>query len=1148
MTDSARYWFCETFRAFDEKNIPFGLTVERGSVYSHLHARVENGVFYITCGGNGFFCAAPPLRTFEAVLSLGFHLTEGNCGLRFLFGYDPDLRTGFALDLEFGGGQLSCSLNAADRGSVTPICRRNAPCACDPNAFVLTVSVSRNAVSASLGQNAFAFDLPGNAGEGLIGLALTSSVGEMAVRKIEIASEDPIEQKILSEKRTAELSLRGGGTMPYRLSWYAVSLGGSPYLVYSFDGGIQYREEYPGYPRQTGQYGAERHVFRNPRIALYDKETGALIRKYAVFSGSFSTADPGLIWNVLLDYFGVVRLPLEACVPLPGGIDPEKLEISFGYEEFSATGFRMQAGGDIEEIFDFSSGNAVYLGKARGTEHIEVRSESAAAAAVIPEGIYDRAAVVRHLENNHFFAEGETVAFTAEFVSDRPAAYLSLKARLCDVWGDPLGEMREEGGGRFACGCLPVGVYRALFTVFFGDAELMKREIVFEVFDPTGCRCAPLESGLPVLFSMPNEQKYLDRDAFDLYNPAPDCGMEHYYSVSALPGDVGLKRRVWETNRIFGRKWYVWDSFHRTLTREEFQKYGEDLIRHSDYCYYPAPHEWAVMRHDPLSGIGFFNGGDNPAGLFGDGIMGYLHDFLRLHPEIDIGLDDGAESISGEQLDRLLTLSLNEWLDYLNGRINADFRKNTAWMRSVNPRVRRACYGPYNLYGGTLSTHHGCRYIGFAPEGNLTEYMFDGFAQLEDYPYSCTYHTYQGAFFVMHALLHDPGLCIYPEEYTASAGGCIDGAVKDAHPPLGKYDMKPYFNVTHSYEYVYNTAHLTADGFRYWDRRGFMQRDFTGEFADAFVRGWKNVLRHAPDRPLRCAAYLSEIPDGEDRWGRAGTESCVLNRSESGLCWVFETSRLCGLPNGFAVTYGTLMRLTPDMTDCVVLPSLKDAPWEAIEKIRGLHEAGVALIAVSDVDGLEDLFGVRKERRAAEIFRLVSPDGVSERIFPNTAEFLYQPEGGETVLTAEGTEGDGYPAVIRTEKTLLINASVEELGKQSYGIRGANFHPANISALLRGTVSAELREIVSPVAAADGCGITLFRDKNGDALLLAVDYSDYDAPDIVRESSVTFRFDGIRDAEPLYGEKPILLRKDGSVRAVVLRLRRQECALVRLIV
>ena len=312
MTHPTQYRFYEPFRAFDSRDIPYGLTVEQNSVYTHLHTRVENGTFYITCAGNSFLCRTPALKQFDAVFSCGFHLAEGNSGFRVLFEYDPEKRAGRTLDFRFEDENLSVSLNRFDRGAVTALSQGSAPCSRDPGCFTLHVSVSSEAVSASLGDNVFTFSLPEDAGPGLIGLALTSSVGEMAVREIEITSGDPMAYKVLSEERTVSLSLRSGGSMPYRLSWHAESWDGIPYLVYELDGGIRYRDTLPDYPRRTGQYAVERHVFRNPWIALYDKDSGDCIRKYAVFSGSFSTSDPGLVWHVLIDYFGVVRLPLGA--------------------------------------------------------------------------------------------------------------------------------------------------------------------------------------------------------------------------------------------------------------------------------------------------------------------------------------------------------------------------------------------------------------------------------------------------------------------------------------------------------------------------------------------------------------------------------------------------------------------------------------------------------------------------------------------------------------------------------------------------------------------------------------------------------------------------------------------------------------------
>ncbi|MCR5263804.1 MAG: hypothetical protein K6D94_08025, partial [Clostridiales bacterium] len=891
----------------------------------------------------------------------------------------------------------------------------------------------------------------------------------------------------------------------------------------------------PGHPRHTGQYSVECHKFTDPYIALYDPASMKRICGIPLYSGTFMTADPGLVWNVLLEYFNVIKLPLSGSFALPDDLGCTRAYIAFGCGKQYAKGYGMQRASDIEEVFDFDTARPVKTGKKEGAEYIGVTSDSEKTIDLIPDGVYDRGAVVSHLKKNHFFCESEDIVFSAGFVTRK--SFISMSAYLCDAFGDRIGVFASErtgGGWRFIHEPLPVGVYRAGFEVFYGDTLYQTREITFEVYDPSGERCAPIESGLPFLFSMPNEQKYLDRDAFDLYNPAPDCDMEHYYSASGMPGDIGMKKRIWETNSIFGRKWYVWDSWHRTLTKEEFSEYGEELIRRSDYCYYPVPYEWAVMRHDPLNTVAFAEGWDNAAGLYGSGIMGYLRDFLALHPEIDIGVTPDSRSLTQDQLDRLLSSHIREWLDYANKRINEDFRKNTEWMRSVNPDVKRACYGPFNLYAGPVFTHHGCRYVGFEPEGSLAEYMFDGFAQLEDYPYSCAYHTYQGAFFVSNVLLHNPGLRIYPEEYTASEGGCIDGAVKDAHPPLGRYDMQPYFNVTHSYEYVYNTAYLTEDGFGYWRDRGFMQRDFTAEFVDAFVRGWKNVLKHEPDRPLRSIAYLSEIPTGEDRWNKE--LSCVSNQSNSGVSYVYETARLSGLPNGFTVSYGSLQTLAPEMTDCLVITSMSYAPAHVIAKIRELYASGVSLIAVGDVAGLEDIFGVSDDSRTGMIYRLTAPDGSHERIFPNEAEFRYRSEEAETLLSASGDDGE-HPVLLKKDRALLINADIDKLGCQTYGVRAPNYYAANISRFLRESLAGAMSVITRPVAVSDGCGITLLKDRNGETLLLAVDYSDYDLADKDRtwESNITFNIGGITGAEAVYGEKPIVLSDGEEVRGISVR-------------
>lgn len=1125
----------------DDK-IKCGFYVEDNSFFTHHHSRVENGIFYISCKGNNFIFKTPSLYTFTADLILGSHNVEGNTGLRFLYGYNRDFRQGYVVDFDFNGQTVKVKHGKIYKGELTVIEEKNEICSNDLKAFDISFRNNGNKLNVSLFDIELEFNTENEYAQGYIGIAFLTNVGEIAVFESTISSDDQMEYSELSEEKTAEIPLRNGGNMPYTLSYKMVEWNGTRYLEYKLDGGPQYRENYPEYPRYTDQYTVEKDFFTDPYIAIYRKNDCKNILKRTIYDGSFGVSDPGLHWSILRKCFNVIDLPMKGTVCLDEKIDVSDINISFGYSSLVACGYRMQDERDVEFIFDYVSSALLSEGKTIGTEYIDVKSHSEKTLSLIPNHIYDRDTVINHIERNHFFAESEKIIFNVNVITDKDKDFVTVKAELHDVYGDRMNSMTcsvSDSNFVFTNDVLNIGVYRARFTAYYGDVQFLENEVVFEVYDSAGKLCAPLESGLPVLFSMPNEQKYLDRDAFDLYNPVPNCNMEHYYSYSGMPGDIGMKKRIWETNRLFGRKWYVWDSDHRTLTKEEFEKYNEDILRHSDYCYYTTPYEWACVRHDLLETKTY-----NGRKLIND-----LKDFLKIHPEYNvIGLEDSHDSITNEQLAKLLKVCLKEWTEYAHNIIEKSIIEQNKWIKSINPDVKRACYGPFPIYYGSLTTHHGMNYVGSKPEGFLAEHLFDGFAQLEDYPYSCSYNTFKGAGFLMHTLLHNPNLTVYPEEYTSSPGGCIDGAVKDAHPPIGKYDMQPYFNVSHSYEYAFNTSHLRTDGFAYWSTYGFMQRDFTEEFTDAFIKGWKNVNDHKPVRPLKSTAFLSEVSLSEDNVITKGEELWISNRSNAGLAYMFETSRLSGLPNGFTVSYESILNLTPEMTDCIVLPSMSFAPENVIHHIRKLYSEGVSLYAIGDVKGLEDIFEVENCKNKAEIFKLRSHSGTLESIYPDEAEFLYKPmKSDSVVLWAEGIDGHTYPAIIKGEKTCLVNASIDQLGHRTYENHPL-FTATNISPLVRAMTVQTLTELSDPIAKSDGAGLTLFEDEHGDTLMLVIDYSDYDLADAERTWKSTVKFHGINvtDVEPLYGKMPSVLKKDGEVKGVFFELHQQECALYKL--
>ena len=214
---------------------------------------------------------------------------------------------------------------------------------------------------------------------------------------------------------------------------------------------------------------------------------------------------------------------------------------------------------------------------------------------------------------------------------------------------------------------------------------------------------------------------------------------------------------------------------------------------------------------------------------------------------------------------------------------------------------------------------------------------------------------------------------------------------------------------------------------------------------------------------------------------------------------------------------------------------------------HGMYEQGVSLVAVGDVTGLEDLFGVIPAAEETTILKLISNE-TEERIFPDLAEFLYRPVSANVLLWAEGLDKKRYPVVICGEHTCLINASVDELGHRSYGNHPI-FVAANISKVLRSVLCNTLRHISAPIASSDYAGITLLEDVHGDTLLLVIDYSDYDLASENRtwESDIRFHTDEFTDLEPLYGKNPICLKSDDTLHGISLQLHQQECALFKLI-
>ena len=218
-------------------------------------------------------------------------------------------------------------------------------------------------------------------------------------------------------------------------------------------------------------------------------------------------------------------------------------------------------------------------------------------------------------------------------------------------------------------------------------------------------------------------------------------------------------------------------------------------------------------------------------------------------------------------------------------------------------------------------------------------------------------------------------------------------------------------------------------------------------------------MANIPVKPLRGCVFLYEIPDEDDRfnpdcsydpfakgdYGLCGRP--VHNISEAGLSYVYRMVRESGIPVNTITSYAALDDYSKENADILVLPSLNGVCAEVKEKLRRLYENGTPLIAVSEVEGLEDIFGVKLNRHRRRLTYL-EKNGEREYIAPIDTEIYYDADGCDVLVTADG----GEPIIMRKGNALLINAPIGEVGIET--LKYAAFLGSyNISAIIENTVS-----------------------------------------------------------------------------------------------
>lgn len=1104
------YTLFENFALCDENKQPYSFSAEKHTFVDNLHAWVEDETFKMSSIGNVYILNTPRVQCGRFNMRyLITYMTEIEPRFTVYFSYNEKTREGMGIQYNYdlkntlkislvkihGSNRIVHETKSADIAVLQTDTYYD---------FELTTEKDKIFVSAA-GRN-FEFDFSPDKGKFAIERA--NFIGELIIDYVRFESNDTFSSEVVVDEIKAEIPLTNGGDIPYTFSWDIKRIEDDFFLTCKLDGGTRTRKIDRG--DRPGQYVAEKDFMLNPYAAIGSKDG----RYFRFFMGNGEKAfiDPNIYWECQKEFLNDTELPLINTYKIPADSISDDIEFIFGYDNLFCTGYATQEGG---REFRFSSdGRLIYNGDAMdGRDVFELRSNpDKYALRFVPDDCYDKETVMEHIKSNHYFEINESIDFTFVMKTRREAEYLSFKTNILDVYeskvissAEPEIEIKpcdykyKEINLRASFGKLAIGVFKAELQVFFGDKLLKKYIKVFEVFDENSSVNPAIASGLPFTFTMPNEQKRLMRNGFDLWTPMPSCDLVHYYNCITDTPVEAQQRKPWKMLKKFKREWFAWIS-SRTCKDWDISKYY-DVVKNCDYLFSSINEEVLDLSQSSLYPI------RQDHHLYYNFLMRkkqrikILEDFLKDNPEIaeKVKYKIGMEEFTFEHFSDLMKVAFKEWIEYQNKAGLTIIKNNNDEIRKINPKVKRAVYGPLNQYISPALSYHSLKVYGQSDMNALSNDVFTGFAIFEDYPYSCSYQTYRGAFFVMTLLLNSPNLTLYPEQYGSSKGGCIDGAVKFAHAPMGAYEIEAYQLSTQAYEYVFNTAYRLEDGFHYWNTYGFHR---SPNLLSGLVCDWKNVLDNKPEKPMKTIAFLTDYSDNEDIVRIIdfdGENQCcnIVNQSESAHGYIFECSRDAGIPNGFAVKFDTLKHMDAKECDLLVLPDLKYESKENIEEIRRLYNEGVNLLAVSDVSGLEDLFGVEKNEHTSVINSVIYCDE-EEFVKENEATITYSPKNTEVVLSSSA----GEPLIMAGKRTAIINTTINYMGESDskYMCYAKTTHI--VGELVKKALMCVLRKISDPLVIGENVGVTLFEAKDGRKILLAIDYTKFDNAEHNKKTAV----------------------------------------------
>jgi hypothetical protein len=1100
------YLFHDNFKSCDENDRACNWTVLENSDLSHQHRQREKGKYLITTPGNRHLANTPPLSEFALEVTFAVDdVLAIKPELRVYFWYDAVKRAGYFVRCAWDADQCIVAL-CEERGTETRvIAEQRAPFASRTRLSPLNIKlqVSQEHIEVCFADCApLQFSAPQTESpKGRVGFDRGDFFGALELRDVTITSQEEINTKVLLPETEIIFPPDINGfhtTLRYTIQ--VTQFQNTARLDMELSGSDLENPDVPWYP----YHGLLFEILTAPYVRIGERRFYPVARENLILA----SPDPQKQKYFYQSLYQKPEWPLRASFYLDEV--PQLKTIAVGYEYCeNAAGAKHLSGGPNEVIVDAASNKILYAGAAvrKSTFILELHSQpDKEICKRIPQTDPRRDQAIAFARRNHFFVESESCRFKAvlRFEDDgySPQEFI-LTCRLENAFTEEMEnlEVSPFEGNDTAFGFTeftanipaftqPPGVYHLYFELQFAGQNILSQRHAFEIIsaDPNA-PTAPLLSGLPLLLSMPNEIKGLEQDQFEPYLNVENS-IAHYLAITTHYPAVGRKHRIADILKIYHRQWFLWLT-DRVTEHPEIDLH-HDIIRQCDFLHPPRTEPvYEMWKPQTYSGA----------------VLDVLIDFLKsdvFHSNNEKYLTlENVENIAREKVlfpeAAIEELVHHHWMPWLRFFEKWNTAKNAAAqkrLQEINPHIKRATYGPMNIYAAHGKTSHVLKYRGMLPQFN------DGFFLFEDYPLACKYNIQRGPILLAAFKMAAPDVRIYPESYPPGKQGCPDGAVSYAWPPVGTGTYPAITEKKRFLEYAYAAVWFSQGEFHFWRDNGFHARAWPREYFEVMLESWKFIHRAPPRKPLRGTAYVYSDALCENHpafYERANPRGYpwgdIYNTAEETIPYAWETARLDGQQSGFLCDLESLHQLSPEDIGLLVLPPLCGATREQLDAIRNLHERGINLLAFENVDGLEDIFGVEPAEETVAVHHirvnidlpdnpLREMEGLTEYTEHPLSKARYRANGAGVLL-----QGEAQVLLLHqthSGKAALFNIPPTVVRRDSFYER-AGYGRNSISELMNRAVAIMQRELGAPAVRTTAGKIIAFEAQNGDYHIIVME-------------------------------------------------------------